>query len=203
MPLLYGLLLQVWPGGRRRYGILWFHFATALPCINNFLTNKCKDCCYGAVGLTLLFFKLLYNQFSMRYLLLVLILPLLPACGGGGDSQQSQILGTWTLTAIDGKHELQACEKFMQFTFTDEATELAGRSGWVLTVLQGEQPCDMIGPNDDYTSAYTFVDGNLFVKNIRLTGGDNWSGLMNVESFTSDELVVTSLKTTFTFKKAA
>ena len=139
----------------------------------------------------------------MRYLLLVFILPLLAACSGGSDSQQSQILGTWTLTAIDGKHELQECEKFMQFTFTDEATELAGRSGWVMTVSQGEQPCDMIGPNDDYTSAYTFVDGNLFVKNIRLTGGDNWSGLMNVESFTSDELVVTSLKTTFTFKKAA
>lgn len=139
----------------------------------------------------------------MRYLLLSLLLPLLAACSGGGDNQQSKILGTWTLVSIEGKHELQACEKFMQFTFTEEETELAGRSGWVMEVTQGEQPCDMIGPNDDYSSAYTFVDGNLFVKNIRLTGGDNWSGLMKIESFSADELVVTSLKTTFTFKKAA
>lgn len=133
---------------------------------------------------------------------LLLATSLLTACGGGAG-QQAKIEGAWHITAMEGKHELQPCEQSMRFTFTSDKTEVAGRDGYVLEVTQGDDPCDMIGPNDDYETAYTFVEGQLFVKNLRLTGGDNWSGMMTIKEFTADQLVVEILKTTFTFQRAS
>lgn len=140
----------------------------------------------------------------MRFLILLLITPFVFSnCGSESANLQGQIEGTWQIAAMEGRHKLEPCEKTMNFEFTGEAAEVAGRDGYLLKVTQGEDPCDMIGPNDDYESAYTFVDGKLFVKNIRLTGGDNWSGAMTIQEFTADKLVVEILNTTFTFQKAS
>ncbi len=140
---------------------------------------------------------------TMRNLFFLLLVScLFTACGGGAD-QQAKIAGTWHITAMEGRHELQPCEQSMRFAFTDESAEVAGREGYLLKVTQGENPCDLIGPNDNYESAYTFVGDKLFIKNLRLTGGDNWSGGMTIQSFTEDQLVVEILNTTFTFQKAS
>lgn len=141
----------------------------------------------------------------MRYFLLFLIAAFVLVNCGGSDTrnQEAKLLGNWNITAMAGNHTLEACEQSMNFNFTNEPAEVAGRSGYLLKVTQGDNPCDMIGPNDDYETAYTFVDGQLFIKNLRLTGGDNWSGAMTIQSFTDEQLVVEILNTTFTFQKAS
>ncbi len=133
-----------------------------------------------------------------KFTLICLTAILFVACNSGTD-QFKAIQGTWKLVSIDGA-EMIDCEKNMSFQFTDEeAGEISGVKTKKLSVRQGTPACDFIG-DDEYDSEYTFTEGMLFIKSLKLDK-KSYSGAFEINDLTTDKLVIKTLGKTLTFQK--
>jgi len=129
---------------------------------------------------------------------LVAVTVMLIACGSGSDHAKT-IQGTWKLTQLDGA-EFFDCEKNMTFNFTtEEAKEIRGQKSMKLAVKQGTPACDFPG-KDEYDTEYLFIDGKLYIQELKLNE-KNLSGVFTIKEILTNKMVIVSLGKTFTFSK--